>query len=199
MDLDAVRARWDAEADTYDERPDRGLRPGPVRVAWADVLRTVLPPLPTRIVDLGCGTGSLAVLVAELGYDVVGMDISSRMLERARAQARESDVDVTFLEGDANDPPLDPATFDVVLGRDVVATLPDPGAALATWARVVRPGGRLVLIETRTGTDGLAAVQLQRILHPLASSMIVVPLQSADLWGEPVIDERFAVVAHVRS
>ena len=67
---DDARRFWDAEAATFDDEPDRGLRDPVVREAWRELLVELLPPVPAEVVDLGCGTGSLAVLLAEAGYRV---------------------------------------------------------------------------------------------------------------------------------
>ncbi|HET7357080.1 MAG TPA: class I SAM-dependent methyltransferase, partial [Nocardioidaceae bacterium] len=84
-ELERTRAAWDAEAAAFDEEPDHGLRDPEVRRAWRALLAEVLPPAPSRIADLGCGTGSLATLLAEEGHVVHGVDVSPEMLSRARA------------------------------------------------------------------------------------------------------------------
>ena len=58
---------WDDAAATFDDEPDHGLRDPQVRAAWAALLLPLMPPAPARILDLGCGTGSLAVLLASRG------------------------------------------------------------------------------------------------------------------------------------
>ena len=69
---------WDAEAAAFDEAPDHGLLDPRVRSAWRDLLLGVLPAAPAAVVDLGCGTGTLAVLLAEQGYAVDGARLRSR-------------------------------------------------------------------------------------------------------------------------
>ena len=72
-----VAAYWDEAADAFDAEPDHGLWDEAVREAWALRLRRWLPPPPGAVLDLGCGTGSLALLAVEAGHRVVGVDLSA--------------------------------------------------------------------------------------------------------------------------
>jgi ubiquinone/menaquinone biosynthesis C-methylase UbiE len=78
---------WDDEAATFDEQPDHGLRDPEVRKAWAELLLPLIPPKAV-VADLGCGTGSLSLLLAEAGHRVHGVDLSGRMLEEARKRLK---------------------------------------------------------------------------------------------------------------
>ena len=78
---------WDRLADRFDDEPDHGLRDPGVRAAWTALLLPLMPDPPARILDLGCGTGSLAVLLAQAGHEVAGIDASTQMLALARAKA----------------------------------------------------------------------------------------------------------------
>lgn len=212
---DAVAAYWDAHADTFDEEADHGLTDPLIRGAWHLKLRSWLPEPPVAIADIGCGTGSLSVLLAEQGYHVTGIDLSHSMVANARAKATAAGVDVDFACGDAAAPALDPASVDAVLVRHLMWTLPDPHAAVHAWTRLVRPGGRLVLIEGRwqssdeyTGPGpyddlrtaipwygGTAAQTLVDTLKPLVQTLRVDDLSDdPELWGKPINDERFAVI-----
>ncbi|MFE4536239.1 methyltransferase domain-containing protein [Streptomyces scopuliridis] len=186
---------WDSLADTFDQEPDHGLLDPDVRAAWAARLESWLPGTPSRVLDLGCGTGSLALLAAEQGHRVTAVDLSPRMVGLARSKLAGTDAEV--LVGDAGRPPVGERTFDVVLGRHVLWMLPDPEEALRHWASLLRPGGRLVLIEgVWSGTGGLPAARLTAALAPLTERVHHERL-SADpaLWGRPVDDERYALIA----
>ncbi|MFJ8084384.1 class I SAM-dependent methyltransferase [Streptomyces sp. NPDC096205] len=193
----APRVDWDAEAASFDDEPDHGLRDPEVRRAWAGRLRGWLPEEPGELLDLGCGTGSLSLLAAEQGHRVTGVDSSPAMVGRARAKLAGRDA--VFLVGDAAAPPVGERRYDVVLVRHVLWALPDPDRALRHWQGLLRPGGRLVLVEGVWGTltpVGISADTLTALLAPLAAQVRVERLsQDAVLWGRAVTDERYAVVA----
>ena len=190
-----MRDDWDAEASRFDEQPDHGLLDPAVRSAWADLLQQYVP-LGSTVLDLGCGTGSLSVLLAEQGHPVTGVDLSPRMVEAARAKAARHDVDVAFLVGDAAAPPVN-GRYDVVLARHVVWALPDPSAALGRWRSLLGDGGRFVLIEGLWGTGaGLSAAALQALVEPRLKQIEVRNLPDPALWARAVTDERYILAAY---
>jgi SAM-dependent methyltransferase len=103
------------------------------------------PPL--KVLDVGCGTGFLALRMAELGHRAVGIDLSEEMLAEARRKTEGTGLPVTFQLGDAEAPPPDGAPYDVILERHVIWTLPQPREAVRTWQALLKPGGLLILIE----------------------------------------------------
>jgi SAM-dependent methyltransferase len=194
------RVDWDAQAATFDAEADHGLRDPEVRAAWAERLRSWLPPRAGDVLDLGCGTGSLSLLASEQGHRVTGVDLSPAMIDLARAKLAGHDA--VFLLGDAAAPPVGADRFDAVLVRHVLWTLPDPAHVLRHWRGLLRPGGRLVLVEGVWGTVspvGIPADRLTALLAPLTAHARVERLSDDPrLWGGAVTDERYAVVATVR-
>ena len=191
---------WDAEAAAFDEAADHGLLDAGVRDAWRTLLMGVLPPAPAAVADLGCGTGTLAVLLAERGYAVDALDFSPAMValatEKVDAAPPAVRSLVTVRGGDAAHPGLAPASVDVVLCRHVLWALPDPVAVVRRWVAALRPGGCLVLVEGSwsTGT-GLTAQQCAEIVAQACAQVEVRHLPNPRLWGREITDERYLVVA----
>ncbi|HUT75618.1 MAG TPA: class I SAM-dependent methyltransferase [Armatimonadota bacterium] len=85
---------------------------------WADYIEEIFEHLrvtPRRILDIATGTGSVAILLAERGYQVTGVDLSAPMLEQARRKARERVLDLQFLQRDAAELSFPPASFDAAI------------------------------------------------------------------------------------
>ena len=186
------QALWDQEAASFDDEPDHGLAEAGTRAAWRDLLLGELPPAPARIADLGCGTGTLTRLLTDEGYVVDGVDFSPEMIRRARTKVPEA----TFVVGDASNPALEPAVYDVVLSRHVLWAMPDPAAAVAAWVRLLKPQGTVVLVEGRWGNGaGLRAVDAQRIVSTARSEVSVRHLPESVYWGKVIEDERYLLVS----
>jgi ubiquinone/menaquinone biosynthesis C-methylase UbiE len=210
----SIAAFWDAAADSFDEEADHGLREPHVKDAWAARLTSWITGPPGDVLDIGCGTGSLSLLLAQRGHRVVGIDLSPNMVEHARRKLVSAGFDARVLVGDATDPPPFDYNFDTVLARHLLWTLPDPVATLRRWTGLSHPGGRLVLIEGRWNTPatdqdytqrpnslpwmgGVSAETLADALRPLVSDLRVEPLTDPVLWGRFINDERYAIIATV--
>jgi len=198
VELDEIRAEWDAEANTFDQEPDHGLPDPATRAAWWQLLSDVLPPAPAKVADLGSGTGSISVLLAQHGYTVHGVDLSARMVEQATAKVALNNVTIPFSVRDAADPDLPPGGFDVVFARHVVWALPDPATALGNWVDLLSPRGRLVLVEgVWFNGAGISSQDLTRLVQPLVSTVEVTPLPDPRLWGRTIKDARYLLVATI--
>ena len=111
-----------------------------------------------RLLDVGCGLGDAGIALAEdLGTtgELVGVDASTAMLEVARKRSGEAPCAVWFLVGDARSLELADDSFDAVRSERTLQWVPDPEVAVAGFARVLRPRGRLSLIDTDWSTLGL--------------------------------------------
>ena len=112
---------------------------------WLHEIERFLPEgRSLNILDVGTGTGFFAVLLAQQGHRVEGIDLTPAMLEEARTLAKQRNLDITFREMDAQNLAYPDDTFDVVISRNLTWTLPDPERAYASWFRVLKPGGVLL-------------------------------------------------------
>jgi ubiquinone/menaquinone biosynthesis C-methylase UbiE len=143
----AVSRYWSGRAAGFDLGASHGVLNEAQHQAWLALLREVAGPPPLTALDVGCGTGFLALRMAELGHTAVGIDLSEEMLAEAQRKAEVSGLPVTFRLGDAEAPPQDGAPYDVILERHVIWTLPQPREAVRAWQALLKPGGLLVLIE----------------------------------------------------
>jgi SAM-dependent methyltransferase len=186
---------WDAEADAFDDEPDHGLADPATRAAWRELLLPIAGER-SRTADLGCGTGTLSLLLASAGHSVTGVDFSSRMVRRAREKAAAAGADVEFVVGDAADPPLASGAYDLVLSRHVLWAMPDPGAALDRWIGLLAPGGVLALVEGRWSTGaGIGGDECARLVLARREEAELRPLDDPIFWGGPIDDDRYVVVS----
>ena len=111
------------------------------------ILELMGPVQDADVLDAGCGDGALACAMASGGASVTGLDADPVMLAAARARAAMTGARVTFLPGRIEQLPLADARFDVVVAVTVLCFVADAATAVREMARVLRPGGRLVLGE----------------------------------------------------
>jgi SAM-dependent methyltransferase len=162
----------------------------PDPLLW-DAVSRLLPPDAAHldVLDLGGGTGGLAVPLAALGHRVTVVDPSPDALAALARRAEEAGVagELVAIQGDADQLPVDHASLDLVLCHGVLEHVDDPAAALAAIARALRPGGRLSLVVAQRSATVIAAAlsgHLSRAEHLLDDP--------AGRWGEQdPLDRRF--------
>jgi ubiquinone/menaquinone biosynthesis C-methylase UbiE len=143
-----VAAHWNRRAPSFDADFGHSIRTAAERAAWDRILDLVLAGrAPLDVLDAGCGTGFLSFELASRGHRVTGVDFAPAMIAEARRKAAERGIAVRFEEGDAEQLSFAPASFDLVISRHVLWTLPHPEAAIDEWIRVLRKGGRLVVVD----------------------------------------------------
>src|SRR5690349_580936 len=143
-----VAQHWDRRAAHFDEDFGHSIKTAGERAAWDRILDLVVPARPgLAALDIGCGTGFLSLELAARGHRVTGVDFAPSMLAIARRKAAQQHLDLRLEQADAEQLPFPPGSFDLVISRHVLWTLPHPEAALDEWIRVLRPGGRVVVID----------------------------------------------------
>lgn len=146
--MERIEHGWDVSAEGYARsETDKDLSPQAAEALWGLISENVDVSRRLRILDAGCGPGILSIICALRGHDVVGIDISQPMLDRARANAERFKVSVDFRRMDCQDPEFEDGVFDLVVNRYVLWALPEPRRAMESWYRVLRKGGTLVVMD----------------------------------------------------
>ncbi|MCB8817042.1 class I SAM-dependent methyltransferase [Desulfosporosinus shakirovi] len=142
-----IRQRWNESAEEFDQCPGPGIHSEREKKAWQAILVNAVGGKQLKILDVGTGTGFIALLLAEYGHSVTGVDLAEEMLAQARDKAKRQKLKVKFQYGDADELPFEDNVFDAVINRHVFWTMSDPEKAAAEWARVLKPGGKLLIID----------------------------------------------------
>lgn len=163
--LEANRVFHDeVEAPVYDSRMGIRHEPHDVERAIAELEDVLGEPLPSGVdaIDLGAGTGNLAVKLAIDGRfrSVTAVDISPRMLEVAAASAKRHGCEIKTIVSDMTRLPFDDQSVDLVVGCAILHHVPTPAAFISEIHRVLKPGGRMVII----GEPSAIGVKLETIV-----------------------------------
>lgn len=157
-----VAAHWNRRAAHFDEDFGHSIRTAAERAAWDRILNVLIPQRGTLdALDVGCGTGFLSLELAARGHRVIGIDFAPAMLTEARRKTAQSGAVIRFEEADAEKLPFPPGSFDLVISRHVLWTLPHPEAAIAEWVRLLRPAGRLAVIDGQFDPSALMIHQTE--------------------------------------
>jgi ubiquinone/menaquinone biosynthesis C-methylase UbiE/DNA-binding HxlR family transcriptional regulator len=124
---------------------------GAERARWESTLAALLPSndlqQPLRVLDVGCGTGFLSVILALLGHEVVGIDSSPSMIQCAYETAAAFGQRIEFRIMNAHELAFENSSFDAVISLELLLHLPDARPVLSEMRRVLKTGGHLIIID----------------------------------------------------
>lgn len=151
---DEIRDFWSERAATFDESVGHEIFSEEERKGWQRLIRKHLGDGTGRAaLDLACGTAVISHLMNDVGFKVTGLDWSDAMLGQARAKAKKRGTDIRFVSGDAENTMEPKNSYDVITNRHLVWTLVDPPVAFAEWFSVLKPGGKLLILDGNMGKE----------------------------------------------
>jgi ubiquinone/menaquinone biosynthesis C-methylase UbiE len=149
---DEIREFWSERAATFDQSVGHEIFSEAERRGWHRLIRKHLGDGNGRpLLDLACGTAVISHLMHDMGFAVTGLDWSEAMLGQARAKAAKRGTDIRFIMRDAERTGEPDASYDAITNRHLVWTLVDVPAAFAEWHRLLKPGGRLLIVDGNMG------------------------------------------------
>ena len=141
----SIQKYWNWRSRSYCFDKDKSIK---TAESWESVLKDLVPGDPGKnAIDIGTGRGQFAVYLARLGFCVTGIDLSENMISQAKKHAKKNTLAIDFKIQDAEELKFNDNTFDVVVSRNLLWTLPDPYKAVKEWRRILKPGGTLVISD----------------------------------------------------
>jgi ubiquinone/menaquinone biosynthesis C-methylase UbiE len=179
-ETEVIRHHWDRRAPTFDEQAGHGLVSDDQRRAWLKLFAR-FSERPREVLDVGSGTGFIALRFAELGHTVTGIDLSPLMIDRALSKAERAGFEIDFRVGDGSALDFEDEVFDIVVARHVVWNLPNPERGVAEWLRVLRPGGQLIVIEGKWADNEALATKRRhrkRVRESFKDAIVEISMRS---------------------
>lgn len=170
---DRIKDHWNGRAKAYDENVRQVIYSSRDKMSWQKIFVESLGEKNLEVLDVGTGPGIVANLLADLGHDVTGIDPSDGMLKKAQENSEALGNSVELVRGDGETLPFEDESFDAVVNRYVLWTLPDPKRALLEWKRVLKPGGLLVIVDG-TWYDKTSRTIKRKLWQMLSSLLILI-------------------------
>ena len=145
-----IKTYWDERSADFSKARRLELS-GDNAAAWRGIFQKNLPAGKLKILDVGTGAGFFAAILSSLGHEVIGVDMSTKMLREAEKNLRELKLSADFRKMNAQVLDFDDETFDAVVTRNLTWTLPDVKAAYREWFRVLKVGGVLMNFDSDFG------------------------------------------------
>jgi len=167
-----LRAMWMAG--------DFGMVAKTIGAGAEEFVRRINLPAGWHVLDVACGTGNTAIPLTRAGCIVTGLDIATNLLHQARERARSEGLDISFVEGDAEQLPFPDSSFDAVVSMFGAMFAPRPELVAAEMARVLKPGGLLAMAnwDPQSFTGEMFRMSAKHVPPPPG-------MPSPVLWGEP--------------
>jgi len=139
--------KWNLMSWTYDTFYVHSIKSNEEINVWTELSNNLILKAKLNILDIGCGTGEMSLLLSQMGHCVTGIDLSENMLCVAEEKAKNKGLNIKFIKGDAEDPPFGSNEFDAIAARRLSWTLLQPEKEVKRWKRILKNDGIKILID----------------------------------------------------
>lgn len=145
--LEEIKNYWNDRSQSYSQENMEELSSEKRRI-WERVFYKYISSdlRGLKILDVGCGPGIFSLLLSQLGAEVIGLDYTPKMIEKAKENASKYDVKVDFIQGDAQNLIFEDGSFDIVVSRNLTWNLGNPKRAYEEWWRVLKKAGSFSIL-----------------------------------------------------
>lgn len=165
-----VNNHWDQAASRYNNGViHKGKWNVKDQAGWKRIYTECLNGYSGRLLDCGCGPGTVTMNVADLGFNIVALDRSPQMLEKTRLNFKNRRITAEIVQGDAEDLPFEDNSFDVIISQHMTWTVPNPQKVMDEWFRILKPGGKLIYADGDWFNDPKKTFVRLKISHFMTS------------------------------
>ena len=193
---------WDERSKNFSKTRRLELD-GVDATAWEKIFKKNLPDGKLKILDVGTGAGFFAAILSKLGHDVIGIDMSTKMLGEAKKNLRELKLTAEFRKMNAQTLDFNNETFDAVVTRNLTWTLPDVKAAYREWRRVLKVGGILMNFDSDYGDKDFSTCTQTKITSAQVSecdsikNSLTISTRRRPMWDAGFLEGiNFSVTVH---
>lgn len=154
--VDRIESYWSKRSDDFAKLKAEELKSEQRELWTAEILKNLPKKEHLRILDVGCGAGFFSIILASLGHEVIGIDLTESMINNSAKLAKTLDYDIDFRVMNAQELEFDDEEFDVVISRNLTWTLPDIEQAYKEWYRVLKEDGVLLNFDADYGKVSFA-------------------------------------------
>ena len=141
-----VKSYWTKRSDSFSKHKHAEMHSEKNKL-WREEFKNKLGEKPLKILDVGCGAGFFEAVLAPMGYDITGIDLTPEMVEKGKDILKRHNIKAELFVGDGEEPDFPEESFDAVISRNLVWTLPHPDKAYKNWYKLLKKGGPLLVYD----------------------------------------------------
>ncbi|MBQ8031537.1 MAG: class I SAM-dependent methyltransferase [Butyrivibrio sp.] len=162
---DKVVTYWSKRAESFSEHKHEEIHSKKKQLWQAEFLRHFSADEKLSVLDVGCGAGFFEMVLSDFNFDVTGVDLTPEMIERGKELLSRHGSKALLKVMDAENLDFPDSSFDLVINRKLVWTLPHPVEAYREWHRVLKPGGMLLVYDAEYAKGFHHYDQMQNLAH----------------------------------